>query len=329
MNLPDADSDARPIRQVDPPAILRAIPTDPEPVPKYMQDRLRDADMSIAKLRELNDLWMGSTSSYRDLVYCTWTIALRFTDLGIAPVWRGGLRFSRDPGWPAHPLRDDPEQLWRPKPAMTRNSSLRWIDLQWLRHELGPRHRAKVEYTEWRDAFDSDDEVAAATWLKVNRLHWSSRHMAAIPAYEVLQRLSIPEELRVGLTGLVDSATAERRNVAWRRRNEFRQRLLEENELAARPLAEAELGRRVEYFEAVELARGQPAQIARILGWISGRPISRQSALEMRRKLAQQYGLQRLAWLGQPRKSRNWMYKAAVKALRGATSKSTEPRLLP
>ena len=72
-----------------------------------------------------------------------WASNLEFTRRGIGPRWRGIEKFN-----PSAVSKDRPPNLpasvpSHHNPAMQRKLLLRWADLQWLRHELGPSYLVK------------------------------------------------------------------------------------------------------------------------------------------------------------------------------------------
>lgn len=214
---------------------------------------------------------------------------------GIAPAWR------RIPRYAAHVGRSEtvslgPARVRKLSARVKRNLMRRWVDLEWLRSELGSRH--ETHFRQWRDVFSEDPAKAAAAFGRVNRVqsHGGGRYGPLAP-HRVLFSLSIPALHKIALTGLIDRDEGKRsQNVRQRVQDSFRPILESLMERPKHPLSREDVERRLVYCEAIELAQASPSDAARIVGWMTGSPVTRQTIVTMRSRIADQCGLTTKAW---------------------------------
>lgn len=249
--------------------------------------------LSHDELREKNRYWFAEPMSFDFTVPMLWLINQEFTRRGVAPGWRGVHRFVRfGPLPPKNPTRPGPQRLGE---TAKRNLLLRWIDLDWLRTELGPEHKTKFRL--WQNTFSDSQALAIAAFAKVNRLQSHSGRQRPFAAYEVLQDLAIPKFTRLGLGGLIDSDAGDRRRVAAKRlQSVYRPALEALLNRKVKPITQEELERRMVYCEAIELVGGSPTLAAKAIKWMTGDDVTRQSVHEMKTKLAAQCGFSLRAW---------------------------------
>lgn len=276
------------------------LKADEKATPRWLELRDGWAAMSLEQLRASNAKWFAEPIAFELTAPCLWTLNMEFTRRGVAPMWRGVPRFIK-------PLRlgsarpGDSER--RLGDAATKGVMKRWIDMEWLRVQLGARHKTK--YRLWQDAFADELEVAIPVIAKVNAV-WShgaghsNGKAGTKPAHDVVDRLSVPSLHRLGLTGLIDRDSGEKvRNMEKRLKEKIGPLLAALKERPTLPLTAEEVERRLLYCQAIELAVGSPTTAALIFKWMTGEVVTRQTMHEMRAKIAEQCGLKTRAW--QPR----------------------------
>ena len=283
------------VRQLNPHVAARQ--QDEKAHPRWLEIKNSWSGMSLDELRQSNAKWFAEPIAFELTAPALWTLNLELTRRGVAPMWRGVPRFIKAMRLnPATPGREER----RLGDAATKSVMKRWIDMEWLRLQLGSVHRTK--YRLWQNAFSDDLELAIAAFAKVNVV-WStgSGHhngkAGTKPPHDVVDRLSIPALRRLGLTGLIDRDSGEKvRNMEKRIREKLRPLLQALTQRPVLPLTDDEVERREVYCRAIELAVGSPTDAARIFGWMTGESISRQTMHEMRTKIAAQCGLTTRAW---------------------------------
>ena len=249
---------------------------------------------TIDRLREMNRHWFSQNFGMNETAAMLWLINLRLTALGIAPAWRHGPFHSDLAARAPNPSRPGGKQMLGS--ARKKAYMRRWIDLEWLRAELGHDHQ--IEHTPWRHACSANRQFAEAAWDRVNRVQSSGGGSFGVQgAYMVVTRLRVPKLHRVALTGLVDKHTARRRATALRRvKDDIRPRLEQLKRRPHSPLTPAQVEHRVQISEAIELGQGVPSHAAVISRWMTGKSITPQSIQVMRDKIAEQCKLTRMYW---------------------------------
>lgn len=224
-----------------------------------------------------------------------WSINTELTRRGVAPAWRRIPLYAAPGGRlpKVAPAAGTPRKL---SSAVKRNLMRRWVDLEWLRFELGPSH--ETSFRIWRNAFSDDANQAAAVFAKVNRVqsHGGGRY-APLQPYQVLRSLAIPPLHKIALTGLIDRDGAERSaNVRRRVQERYRPQFEAMMERDRRPLEADEVSRRLLYCEAIELAKGGLTDAATVLRWMTGKAVTRQTVGVMKERIARQCGLRTAYW---------------------------------
>jgi hypothetical protein len=218
-----------------------------------------------------------------------WAFNLEFTRRGIGPRWRGIEKFN-----PSAVPHDRPANLpdripSLHNPAMQRKLLLRWADLQWLHHELGPSHNAKN--IAWLLLF--------VGYIDENRREGLFARVAESDdkPHRIVFGLSVPGPYMLALKGFAVSKAGDRCKAVRRRLKDLIQPRLEA--FATRPTytptADA-IAKRLTYAEAVELARGSPTDAARFVTWISGEKVTPQATERMRDRIATDLKLKGRAW---------------------------------
>lgn len=239
--------------------------------------------LTLSELRSMNDrlIWQPISHNTPETIVQLWLANQELTRRGVAPRWRRLPTYIAPEAAPNIP--DALLKPGEPRPlshACRKRALLRWIDLEWLSHELGHTHR--VDHAHWRGVFrwGLDEKIAAKianSPLKPSRLN----------AY-----IDIPAPHRYVLTGLLAQDSAKRIRNIKEKRLDRAQWMLD-----ARPLlTDTQRGSRVAWVQAIELAEGSPTVAATVYGWITGETVTKQSAAEMRNKLAQQLGFVTAIW---------------------------------
>ena len=255
---------------------------------------------SLDDLKKLNAHWFGEVMGFEFTVPMLWQINRELSSRGIAPGWRGIPRFVNPaPLTPENPLSRGVNRLGE---VAKKNLMKRWIDLEWMWCQLRPSHVTKLKL--WQGAFAEDFDRAVVAFAKVNVI-WShgGGKMGSKPAHQVIDGLSVPKMIRLGLTGLINRDSGERvRNMQKRLKTRIRPLLEAEMNRPAYPLTAVEVERRLLYCQAIELAVGSPTDAAVIFRWITGESVTRQSMHEMKSKIAAQCKLTTKAWKPSARK---------------------------
>lgn len=249
---------------------------------------------SLDDLRELNANWFKVAMGFEQTAPMLWLVNRELTRRDVAPMWRGVPRFVKAAPLPAeNPMSTEPRRIGD---VAKKNLMKRWIDLEWLRVQLGPSHFTK--FRSWQGAFAEDMDRAVAAFGKVNAI-WSrgGGKSGTKAAHDVVDRLSIPRFHRLGLTGLIDRDAGEFvRNMEKRLKTRIKPLLEAQKMRAAYPLTGAEVERRLLYCQAIELAVGSPTDAAILFRWMTGERVTRQTMHEMRGKIADQCKLTTRAW---------------------------------
>lgn len=241
------------------------------------------SSLTVDQLRDRNSLLFKEPLSphFPRSTALLWLINLELTQRGIAPRWRGAPAYIAPEAAPIIPSLA--LSAGQPHPisyANRRRAMLRWIDLEWLCCQLGAKHRP--EQVNWRDIFK---------WGLSEEIATQIAHSPLTPQ-RLIARLDVPDLDCFALQGLLTQACAKRLKT------------LNKNRLQKARCAlglDADLTpdlrtRRLLWIEAIELADGSPTDAARYFGWMTGTPPSRQSAAEMRKKLADQLGYRTSCW---------------------------------
>jgi hypothetical protein len=215
-----------------------------------------------------------------------WLINQELTRRGIGPRWRGLPQYVDEAPPPPVPAAALAPDACRPISIATRRRRmLRWIDLDWLATALGPQH--VPVHARWRDVFAMGLDEATAERI-ANSLQ---------PPHKLSAMLGVKEPHSFTLTGLMTRDAAERlRTVQQRGAARVRAKLDAQRIQARRPLTAEQHAARLRWVQAIELADGSATQAARLYGWMTGNTTTRQTAHEMRQKLAKQLGLRTAAW---------------------------------
>ncbi|NVO06676.1 MAG: hypothetical protein HXX19_12435 [Rhodoferax sp.] len=262
--------------------------------PRWLEISKSLDEKSLEQLRELNARWFDGVMGFEQTAPMLWLVNQEFTRRGVAPMWRGVPRFVRVAyAAPANPMSNVPRRLGE---IAKKNLMKRWVDLEWLRVQLGSSHVSK--FRGWQDAFADDIEIAVLAFTKVNAI-WShgGGKLGTKPAHDVVDRLSVPKIHRLGLTGLIDRDAGELvRNMEKRLRATYRPLLEAQIDRPIFPLTKADVERRLLYCQAIDLAVGSPTNAAKIFQWMTGESVSKQTMHEMRCKIADQCDLKTRAW---------------------------------
>jgi hypothetical protein len=260
----------------------------------WLKHRQELADADLASLRRQNAHWFAEPTGMAKMVGMVWLINQEFTKRGVAPAWRAGPEFVKvkAPPPPA-PAQTRPLLLGD---TARRNLLRRWVDMEWLRRELGPAHFPRT--ARWAGAFSTDEATAIQAFLSVNAVTSKGGGKAGpLTPYKTLYQLDVPGLHRLALTGLVDRDAGElARNARKRVQDRYRPRLEALTVRDTYPLSDEEVGRRLLFCEAIELARGSPTDAARVFRWMTGEVVTRQSVHEMKNKIAAQCKLRGRAW---------------------------------
>lgn len=251
---------------------------------------------TIAELRTMNVSTFYGPTGWANTVARLWLINTKLTALGIAPAWRDIPAFVR-----SNPPPPTPPGAVRVRPlgdSLRRSLLRRWIDLEWLRALLGPKHVPR--FAKWGDAFSADQAKAERTWARINGVSSSGGgKFGAETPYKVVHGLDLAQRDLFGLVGLINRDAGELlKNARKRVERSIRPTMELLMARASRPLSRAEVERRLVGCEALEIAKGRPAEAATVFGWMTGEPITRQSMHAMRDKVAEQCGLRTRAWTG-------------------------------
>ena len=243
---------------------------------------------SLSELREANARRSGIYLSDAAIA-ALWAINLEFTRRGVGPRWRGIERFN-----PSAVPHERPD--WMPvnvpslrTPQMQQKLLLRWADLQWLHHELGPSHLPNN--LTWRDLFAQRldegrrEELFAQIAASERAPHW------------LVHDLAVNGPHKLALRGFAVSEAGDRiRAMRKRLKDVIQPRLEGYGTRTTYSPSPAALSNRLMYAEAIELAQGSPTETARFVRWISGMRIKPQAAHQMRNKIAADLKLRGRAW---------------------------------
>lgn len=262
--------------------------------PRWIELSQSWKNKTLEELRDANAHWFSQPMAFELTAPILWLINQEFTTRGVAPQWRGVPRFVNKATSPAP--SPNSTSLKKLGDVATKNLMKRWIDLEWLRIQLGPLHVTKFKI--WKDTFAVDLDRAVAAFARVNVVWAHGGGKAGTkPAHKVVDRLNIPRIVRLGLTGLIDRDSGERvRNMEKKVTVRIRPRLEALLTRTAYPLTKEEYGRRLLYCQAIELAVGSPTDGVKIFRWMTGESITRQSVHEMKSKIAEQCKLTTRAW---------------------------------
>lgn len=255
------------------------------------------AERDIADLKALNHQWIGQPMGMKEAVAAVMLINQEFTRRGIAPAWRGlppAVRTARGDGW----RRSTDGSVTLLGNAERRRVLMRWLDMLWLREELGQGHT--TAYTTWNAVFSADEAAAARAIHSITAPRWRSSELKAQKTGWVLDTLKVPALHRIGLCGLRHRDQRQRHDQVRKRVDTvMRPRLEALMDDPRQRLKQSHIERRLLMAEAIELSWGRPADSSRLFRWMSGQGITPQTMHEMRNKLASQLALRGKAWVGQ------------------------------
>lgn len=116
-------------------------------------------------------------------------------------------------------------------------------------------------------------------------------------AWRVIDALNVPKLHRRALTGLIDRDAGDRvTNAEKRVRERYRPALEALMKRTRYPLTQDQVDRRVQQCLAIDLADGSVTDAAKVLGWMTGEPVTRQSMHEAKRKIVAQCGFHTKVW---------------------------------
>lgn len=257
--------------------------------------RLEVGNSSLPELRALNSRWVAQPKGMKQAVAMIVLVNEELTRRGIGPAWRGLPRTVKTPEGQGQEPRMGQDGVMLLGGALKTKVLLRWVDLQWLRVELGPNHRTK--FRSWDQAFSEDDVAASRGFEVVNQARWSSGRLRPLDKWKTLNGLLVPAPHRRALAGLMDTAASEVvATIRKRLEDRIRPRM---NALLDQPrlrLTPALIEKRMVYAEAIELAEGSPANAAQFYRWMTGIDITRQSMMEFKTKIGGQCKLTNRSW---------------------------------
>ncbi|MEB0060338.1 MULTISPECIES: hypothetical protein [unclassified Variovorax] len=251
------------------------------------------------QLRARNAHWHEQPTGLDKAIAVLWVINEEFTRRGIAPGWRQAPQFVKAlPPPPRAPHSDGtPGPLGE---TLRRKLLLRWIDLAWLRHELGPAHQTKK--VAWRGVFLANDDQAWAAFARVNAVQSAGGGKVSTQTpWQTLAWLNVSKFDKLALEGLIDRDAGALRQSARNRVEAKYEPAVEGLKDRKFPLTQEQVAQRLIYCEALDLARGSPTDAARAVRWMTGETITRQSMHQMKLKLTEQCGFRTLAWRAQPK----------------------------
>lgn len=282
--------------QFDPLAIATAYAEkNPEDAATFARVLASD---SLHELRAKNSYWFQEPMSLGKAVARIWSINVEITRRGVAPRWRGAPLYTFDrvsalpPGLPTAPGKRTPLSE-----SQRQHLIRRWIDMEWLRSELGAAHMPTNEH--WHGLFTAPTiDDAARTMRRICYVHSTGNGKSGMwPAWRTALFLAIPRLHKRALLALIDHDAGQAMFTLQKRLDtRYRPRL---EALMRRPrykLTRAQVEHRMLQCAAIDLARGSPTNAALAMRWMTGEQVSRQSMLEARRKIAAQLELTQTAW---------------------------------
>ncbi len=251
---------------------------------------------SLVDLKALNARWIAQPMGFRQAVAMLVLVNQQFTLRGIAPAWRGlPWDVKTTPGGGPR-LSMTGEMLLGE--SEKKRQLLRWIDLEWLRSDLGPKHRTR--WKSWDPMFCGDDSTAMRVIHRIAAARWRSSEIKAPTRWKTLNALQVPPPHRRALNGLRDrDAAGIAATIRKRLQGRIEPRLMALLDDPRQRLTPELIRKRLLHAEAIELATGSPTEAARFYRWMTGEVISRASMHEMKTKIAKQCELTTRAWRGQ------------------------------
>lgn len=243
-------------------------------------------------LREQNRKWFAEPMTSKPIAL-VWLINQEFTRRGIAPRWRGLPEFVKTMAGPQVRLEDFPSGLGLvPIGDPARKARLlRWIDLEWLASALGPGHVG--DHAPWARLFVCGLDSGLAH--RIANSHERPHH--------VVSKLGVLRPHSFALKGLMTRDDGERCATAEKRlKTRYRPVLEGQMRRGLNPLSREQVENRLLWCEAIELANGSPTVAAQLYSWMTGVSVTRQTAHEIRTKLAKQLRLTSAAWAPESRK---------------------------
>ncbi len=271
----------------NPAATARAEATaDP---PRWATFRAELQAMPVDQLRAENARLFGQGLAMPQVVAKLWMLNAEFTTRGIAPRWRDA---------PPHVQHNAPETVDIPIPgvgpvlteATRRKRLLRWVDLAWLRHELGAGH--PVQKIAWSYVFATADQAERDRLFSLIVEQESANTLT-------LDDLGVPKLHRLALLGFQTSPVRDRFRTLDKWMGGPLDALLVGMTTRRRyPITADELDARKRDLMAIELASGSPTDAALIRRWMTGQAATRFVMHERKKVLAAQLAplRRRIAW---------------------------------
>lgn len=276
---------------------------------KAWEDKIQEIkEMSVEELRERQALLFATSVAHADTVAELWVINHRFTQLGIAPRWR------KIPQWNVSSHEKSYVEIPGLGMGVTRTGAAhhmrRWIDLYWLRAELGIGHA--VENTKYAGLFEQSDHGArnAAYSAELPGVLTSQRPTTWV----TLQGMNVPEHVQMGLIGFVtkDNERKLRTLTKWLN-GHLAKNLAAQAQRKRYPLTVEQMEQRRVDIECIELAGGSPTHAALFRRWMQGYAdhaqrtpaVSVPYMLKRRQKLPEDTPClrRRVAWRYEPKKN--------------------------
>ncbi len=274
---------AKPTEVLNPVATLRELhQADPSTWSAYA-DRLKA--MTVDELRAENARLWACVLAQREVQGKLWMVNVRFTTLGIAPRWRDA---------PKHLRQDGPESIDIQIPGASqpltetarRRYFVRWVDLYWLRHELGPGH--PIDNPRWVYAFSAPDFERIFP-IVVRDPTGDRTGTSDKPNRLILDELNVPPLWHYALNGFQTQAVRDRRKNLERWLDGPVSGVINgQTTRLHHALTDDQVVARLRDVWAIELAAGSPTDAALVRRWMTGEAVSRVAMLKRRNTLARQ-----------------------------------------
>jgi hypothetical protein len=255
--------------------------------------------LALDALRAENARLFSCGLAMPQVVAKLWLVNTQLTELGIAPRWRDAPTTSRQDG-------PETEMKYLPIVGMVRRLTdraklrqlLRWIDLSWLRHELGPGH--SIQNLHWAYAFSAPDcgPIFATIITAKEGMH-------AKPNKIILDELGVPTTMHVALNGFQTQAVRDGlKNLERWLGGPIRALVEGQSSRRTHALSEDQVRDRLRDIRVIEMANGSPTMAAQIRRWMEGLtvdgkpPVSPPGMFKRRQTLAAQIAplRRRKAW---------------------------------
>jgi hypothetical protein len=250
-------------------------------------------------LRAENARLFGCGLAMPQVVAKLWLVNIQFTELGIAPRWRDAPTNNRQDG-------PEVEEKFLPVVGTVRRLTdqakhrqlLRWIDLSWLRHELGPGHT--IQNMRWAYAFSTPDYGPIFATITT-----AKEGMHAKPNRLVLDDLGVPTTMHVALNGFQTQAVRDSlKNLEKWLGGSIAALVEGQGSRRTHALTDDQVRDRFRDIRVIEMADGAPTVAALIRRWMQGfkadgkPPVSPAAMVKRRQTLAAQLAplRRRKAW---------------------------------